>query len=177
MAELKDLSNELLLLVVSCLTTGDKADVQALLNVCLTSQRLCDIAQPALYTCARIPSSEPDPLKQLKIFLLSILQYPDLAEAPRELALNNDFGIGYEWPALQQDPYFMDLSASVVGHPNEIDPELCYRPLAIEALSRLPNLEHLHFTADIEPPYSLLQNMHRSQAEDSILSKLKTFHL
>ncbi|EOA81726.1 uncharacterized protein SETTUDRAFT_99548 [Exserohilum turcica Et28A] len=44
-------------------------------------------------------------------------------------------------------------------------------------LARLPNLRHLHLTTQIEAPRSLMQRMHEMQADLSILSKLKTFHL
>jgi len=177
MANLADLSNELLLIIVSYLTTGDDIDIQALFNLCRTSQRLLAIARPALYTCVRIAEPASDPLRSLEIFLRTLLERPDLTKATRELAVINDLGIPYEWPALQHDPYVMDLSFLISGHPNEIEPELCYRPLAMEVLSRLPNLQHLQVTAEIEPPYSLLQHMHQLQADSSILSKLKMFHL
>ena len=81
------------------------------------------------------------------------------------------------WPALGQDAVFMILSALIGGHPSEIEPELCYYPLAVQVLARLPNLQHLHFTAQIEAPRSLMQRIHVMQVEFSILSKLKTIHL
>jgi hypothetical protein len=177
MAKLVDLSTELLLIIVSYLATGNDIDTAALLNLCCTSRVLLDIALPALYSCVRIPETTPDPLKSLKCFIQTILQRPELAKATQELALLNDRGIRYEWPALQDDPYFMEISSLVCGHPREIEPELCYGPLAVEALARLPNLRHIRFTAEIEPPRALLERVHRLQSESGILSKLKTFHL
>jgi hypothetical protein len=135
------------------------------------------VARPALYTCVRLAEPAPDPLKPLKIFLRTILAHPSLAKETQKLALTNDRGIRYEWPALQKDPYFMDLSCSIGGHSSEIEPDLCYYPLAVEVLTRLPNLQHIRITAEIESPHSLLERMHEVQAQTSIFSKLKTFHL
>jgi hypothetical protein len=177
MAKLADLSNELLFIVVSFLTTGTDIDIQALYNLCRTSRGLLGVARPALYSCVSITEPFGDPLKPLKIFLRTMLEHPELSKATEELALINDRAIRYEWPALQDDSDFMDLSARIGGYPSEVDPELCHRPLAVEVLARLPNLQHLHFTANIEAPRSLLQHIHRLQEESSILSKLKTFHL
>ncbi|KAF2831237.1 hypothetical protein CC86DRAFT_463177 [Ophiobolus disseminans] len=177
MANLTDLSNELLLIIASYLTTGTVVDTQALSNLCLTTRGLLSIAQPALYTCIEIREPPGDPLKPLKSFLKTLLGRPELGEAAQELALTNDRAIRYEWPALQHDPYFMDISEAVGGHPHEIEPELCYHPLAVEVLARLPNLRSLRFTANIEAPRSLLQYTHQLQADSNILSKLKTFQL
>ncbi|KAF2125382.1 hypothetical protein P153DRAFT_425802 [Dothidotthia symphoricarpi CBS 119687] len=41
----------------------------------------------------------------------------------------------------------------------------------------LINDRHLHFTAQIEAPCTLLERVHELQADSSIFSKLKTFHL
>jgi hypothetical protein len=177
MAKLVDLSNELLLIIVSYLATGDDIDTKTLFNLCRTSRVFLDIAQPALYTCVRIAEPTPDPLKPLKIFLQTLLERPSLAKSTQKLALINDRGIRYEWPVLQNDPYFMGLSSLIGSRSSEIEPDLCYYPLASEVLARLPNLQHLRFTAEIEPPRSLLERIHQLQAETSILSKLKTFHL
>jgi hypothetical protein len=177
MAKLVDLSNELLLIIVSYLATGDDVDSTALFNLCLTSRALLIVARPALYTCVRLAEPAPDPLKSLKVFLKTILAHPSLAKETQTLALINDRGIRYEWPALQKDPHFIDLSSSIGGHPSEIEPDLCYYPLAVEVLTRLPNLQHIRFTAEIESPHSLLERMHELQAQTSVFSKLKTFHL
>ncbi|KAF2182371.1 hypothetical protein K469DRAFT_636697 [Zopfia rhizophila CBS 207.26] len=101
MAKLADLSNELLLNIVSYLATGDDIDVKTLLNLCRTSRLLLDIAQPALYTCVRIAEPAADPLKPLKIFLRTLMERPSLTKATQELALINDRGIRYELPNLQ----------------------------------------------------------------------------
>jgi hypothetical protein len=177
MAKLVDLSNELLLIIVSYLVTGDDIDNKTLLNLCRTSRVFLDIAQPALYTCVWIAEPTPDPLKPLKVFLRTLLERPSLTKSTRKLALINDRGIRYEWPGLQHDSYFIGLSSLIGGHSFEIEPDLCYYPLAAEVLARLPNLQHIRFTAEIEPPRSLLERVHQLQAETSILSKLKTFHL
>jgi hypothetical protein len=177
MAGLVDLSNELLLIVVSYLSTGDPIDSIALLNLCRTSRALLDIAQPALYTHVRLAEPTPDPLKPLKSFLRTILERPSLAKETQSLSLINDRGIRYEWPGLRYDPYFMDLSSLIGGHPSEIEPNLCYRPLAVEILARLPNLQHIRFTAEVAPPRSLLEHIRNLQDQGPTLSKLKTFHL
>jgi hypothetical protein len=177
MAKLVDLSNELLLIIVSYLATGDDVDSTALFNLCLTSRAFLIVARPALYTCVRLAEPAPDPLKSLKVFLKTILAHPSLAKETQTLALINDRGIRYEWPALQKDPQFIDLSSSIGGHPSEIEPDLCYYPLAVEVLTRLPNLQHIRFAAEIESPHSLLERMHELQAQTSVFSKLKTFHL
>ncbi|EMD97553.1 hypothetical protein COCC4DRAFT_148009 [Bipolaris maydis ATCC 48331] len=44
-------------------------------------------------------------------------------------------------------------------------------------LPRLPNLQHIHFTAQIEAPRALMHHIYEMQIDRSILSKLKTFHL
>jgi hypothetical protein len=177
MVKLVDLPNELLLNVASWLMTTDPADIRSLYSLCRASRALLKILLPALYTCVRISETPSDPLKFMKCFLRTILQHPELAKETQTLALTNDRGIRYEWPFLQQDPFFMDLSFLIHGHAGEIEPELCYCPLAAEVLTRLPNLQHIHFTAEIEPPRALLERVHQLQSETSILSKLKTFHL
>lgn len=177
MARLTDLSNELLLDITFYLSTSDEADVRALLHLCHTSRLLFGVVQPALYTCVRIVESATDPLVHLKLFPRTLIECPSLAQITKELALFNDRGVHYEWPALQHDAVFMELSALTGGHPSEIEPELCYYPLAVQVLARLSNLQHLHFTAQIEAPRSLMHHIHEMQATLSILSKLKTFHL
>lgn len=177
MAKLADLSNEIILHVVSYLTTGNEPDVEALFHLCRTSHRLFDIAQPALYTCVKLVEPAAEPLGPLKKFLRTVIERPSLAGETQQLALFNDRGVRYEWPSLGNDVIFMELSALIGGHSAEIEPELCYYPLALEVLARLPNLQHLFLTAQIEHPHSLLQRVHNLQAELSVLSKLKTFHL
>lgn len=71
----------------------------------------------------------------------------------------------------------MELSALIGVHPSEIEPELCYYPLAVQVLARLPNLQHIHFTAQIEAPRALMDRIYEMQNGRSILSMLKTFHL
>ncbi|KAH9882990.1 hypothetical protein J1614_000356 [Plenodomus biglobosus] len=177
MARITDLSNELLLGITFYISTSDGSDVRALLHLCQTSRLLFGVAQPALYTCVRIVESATDPLLHLKLFLRTLIECPSLAQKIKELALLNDRGVRYEWPALKHDAVFMELSALIGGHPSEIEPELCYYPLAVQVLARLPNLQHLHFTAQIEAPRSLMHRLYEMQADLSILSKLKTFHL
>ena len=111
MAKLVDLSNELLLIIISYLAMGDDIDSKTLFNLCLASRMFLDVAQPALYTCVRIAEPAPDPLKPLKGFLRTLLERPSLTKSTQKLALINDRGILYEWPGLQHDPYFMDLSS------------------------------------------------------------------
>lgn len=177
MARITHLSNEILLYITSCLTTGDDDDVKTLLHLCYTSRMLLNVAQPALYECVRISESNLDPLVTIKLFLRTVTERPSLAQQTRKLALFNDRGVRYEWPALAQDAIFMELSTLIGGYMSEIEPELCYCPLAVHVLARLPNLEHLHLTAQIEAPRSLMHCIHQMQADLSILSKLKTFHL
>jgi hypothetical protein len=177
MARITDLSNELLFNVVFYLSTGYRSDVKTLFHLCQTSRMLFEVAQPALYTCVRIIESAADPLAHLKLFLRTLIQCPSLAKKTKELALINDFPVCYEWPALEHDVVFMELSALIGGHNFGIVPELCYYPLDVQVLARLPNLEHFHYTAQIEAPRSLMHCMHEMQANFSILSKLKTFHL
>ena len=62
MARITDLSNEVLLTIVLYLTTGDVADVRALLQLCRTSHLLFAVAQPALYAHVRIPEPVSEPL-------------------------------------------------------------------------------------------------------------------
>jgi hypothetical protein len=117
-------------------------------------------------------------LTPLKLFLQTCIECPELAKKTRELTLFNDRGIRYEWPDLGRDETFMRLSALVGGHNGEIEPELCYKPLAIHLLARLPNLQHLRLTAQIESPRALLKQMHEMRSADpSFLAKLKTFQL
>jgi len=177
MARITDLSNELLLNITFYLSTSDGSDVRTLLYLCYTSRLLFGVAQPALYTCVRIVESATDPLVHLKLFLRTLIEFPSLAQKTKELALFNDRTVRYEWPALKHDAVFMKLSALIGGHPSEIEPELCYHPLAVQVLARLPNLQHLHFTAQIEAPRSLMHRIYEMQADLSILSKLNTFHL
>lgn len=177
MAKITDLSNELLINITSYLSTGDEYAVKTLLYLCRTSRVLLGVAQPALYTSVRIVESTTDPLIHLKLFLRTVIECPSLAQKTKELALFNDHGVRYDWPALEHDAVFMELSALIGGHSFEIEPELCYYPLAVQILARLPNLRHLHLTTQIEAPRSLMQRMHEMQADLSILSKLKTFHL
>ena len=177
MARITDLSNKLLLEIAFWLSTGLECDIRALLRLCYTSRMLYDVAQPALYTRVRMTEYAPDSLANLKLFLWTLLDYPSSAQKTKELALFNDRRFRYVWPALGQDAVFMNLSAFIGGHPSEIEPELSYYPLAVQVLARLPNLQHLHSTAQIEAPRSLMQRIHEMQVEFSILSKLKTFHL
>lgn len=177
MTRITALSNELLLKITFYLSTSDESDVSALLHLCHTSRLLFNAAQPALYTCVRIVESAPDPLLHLKLFLRTLIQRPPLAQITKELTLCNDRGIRYEWPALGDDAVFMTLSTLIGGCPAEIEPELWYYPLAVQVLARLPNLQHLHFTAQIEAPRALMHRIHELQAASPIFSKLKTFHL
>jgi hypothetical protein len=177
MVQLTDLSNEILFNIVAYLTTGNDTEVQTLLHLCRTSHRLRDIAQPALSTTVTIAEPAGEPLRSLKTFLKVCLNRPSLAKRTQELALFNDRRVSYEWPALGHDTDFMELSSLIGGHPGEIEPELCYHPLAVEVLTRLPNLQHLHLTAQIEPPRALLKRMHQLRAESFFFSKLTTFHL
>ncbi|XPS81707.1 hypothetical protein M3J09_013635 [Ascochyta lentis] len=175
MAKLTDFSNELLLDVVSHLTTSNASDVKALLHLCRTSRALCNVALPALYTSVRIAESQPDPLNRMKLFLRTIIECPSLARETEELALTNDRGVRYEWPGLQHDAAFMELSALIGRNQGEIEPELCYCPLAAFVLARLPKLQHLHFTAQIEQPRALLRHMHEMEADSGCLGSLKSF--
>lgn len=178
MAKLSDLSNELLLCIVAYLTTGGASDVQALLRLCRTSRALAAVAQPALYTCVQIAEPKTDPLRTLKLFLTTSIERPELAKKTRELILFNDRGIRYKWPDLGRDDTFMRLSALIGGHDGEIEPELCYKPLALYVFARLPNLQHVHLKAQVEHPHALLKQMHEMRAADtSFLAELKTFHL
>jgi hypothetical protein len=177
MARITDLSTELLLHIIFYLSAGDAYDIRALSYLCSTSQLLFRVAQPALYSSIRIVESRTDPLIHLKLFLRTLLEHPSLAQHTKELALFNDRGVRYEWPAFEQDTTFMELLALIGGHTSEIEPDLCYHPLAAQVLARLPNLQHLQFTAQIEAPRSLMHRIHEMQADFSILSKLKTFHL
>lgn len=177
MAGITDLSTELLLNIIFYLSAGDVSDVRALFYLCHTSRMLFDVAQPALYSRVRIFESETDPLVHLKLFLRTLTEHPLLAQKTKELALFNDRVMHYEWPALEHDAIFMGISALIGGHASEIEPDLCYYPLAVQVLARLPNLQHLHFTAQIEAPRSLMHRIHEIQADLSTLSNLKTFHL
>lgn len=177
MAGITDLSTELLLNIILYLSTGDASDVRALFYLCHMSRMLFNVAQPALYSCIRLVESATDPLVHLKLFLRTLTEHPLLAQKTKELALYNDRGVRYEWPALEHDAIFMELSALIGGHASEIEPDLCYYPLAVQVLARLPNLQHLQFTAQIEAPRCLMHRIHEMRADSSILSKLKTFHL
>jgi hypothetical protein len=177
MARITDLSTELLLNIIFYLSAGDAYDIRALSHLCSTSQLLFYVAQPALYSSIRIVESRTDPLIHLKLFLRTLLEHPSLAQHTKELALFNDRGVRYEWPAFKQDTIFMELLVLMGGHTSEIEPDLCYYPLAAQVLARLPNLQHLHFTAQIEAPRSLMHRIYEMQADFSILSKLETFHL
>jgi hypothetical protein len=177
MARITNLSTELLLHIIFYLSAGDTYDIKALSHLCHTSQLLFHVAQPALYSSVRIVESRTDSLLRLKLFLRTLLEHPSLAQQTKELALFNDRGVRYEWPALEQDTISMELLALIGGHTSEIEPDLCYHPLAVQVLVRLPNLQHLQFTAQIEAPRSLLHRIYEMQAGFSILSKLKTFHL
>jgi len=176
MARLPELPNELLLNIVSHLI----GDAKSLQNLCLTSRLFLAVAQPALYTCVQIVEAASDPLMHMKSFLSTLLRRPSLAKATQELYLINDLGVRYEWPALGNDTQFMEISSFVGGHPSEIEPNLCYYPLAVEVLARLPNLRHLHLTAQIEHPHALFHRLHELQslqADTSILRNLRTIHL
>lgn len=177
MAKITDLSNELLLNIVSYLTTGDASDVKALLHLCRTSHQLFAAAQPALYT--HVPIAEPisELLAPLKLFLRTLLEHPSLARKTQDLTLSNDLGVRYEWPTLGHDAVFMEISALIGGFSGEIEPELCYYPFAVHILARLPNLQHLHLTAKIEAPSSLVQRLHEMRKNTAFLSRLKTFDL
>ncbi|KAI8938077.1 hypothetical protein NX059_005748 [Plenodomus lindquistii] len=177
MTNIANLSTELLLNIVSHLTTGHQTDVRALLSTCLTSRRYSDVALPALYTCVRVPEPVAEPLGPLKLFLRTLIQHPSLAKNTRELALINDLGVRYDWPALEHDTVFMDIAALIFGQPLELEPEFCYHPFAIQVLARLPNLEHIHFTAQIEQPRALLRRIHELRVKAPFLPKLRTFHL
>lgn len=177
MARITDLSNEILLDIISYLTTSDDSNVRTLSHLCRTSRSLCGVAQPALYSCVRIVESATDPLLHLKLFLWTLIECPSLAQKTKEFALYNDRGLRYEWPALEQDAVFMELSALIGGHSSEIEPELFYYPLAVQVLARLPNLQHIHFTAQIEAPRALMHRIYEMQVDLLIFSKLKTFHL
>lgn len=175
--ELSDLSNEILINIFSHLQPGDDLDTTPLLNLCLTSRRLASIAQPALYTDVRIRETTPDPLRYLKLFLINILKIPSLGRATRELSLVNDRDVRSEWPVVTSDAQFMSICELIGGYKNEIEPDICCSPLAVEVLSRLPNLEKLHVRAEIEPPVALVKWMHERQRSVGMFSRLKTFHL
>jgi hypothetical protein len=178
MTKLTDLSNEILFSIVAYFTSGDASDVEALLNLCRTSRTLVAVARPALYTCVQLTEPAPDPLKTLKLFLKTSIECPELAKKTRELILFNDRGIRYEWPNLGCDDTFMRLSALIGGQDGDIEPELCYKPLALYVLARVPNVHHVHLEAQIEHPRALLKHMHEKRDGDtSFLAKLKTFHL
>ncbi|EUC30758.1 hypothetical protein COCCADRAFT_103024 [Bipolaris zeicola 26-R-13] len=136
MARITDLSNEILLDIISYLTTSDDSNVRTLSHLCRTSRSLCGVAQPALYSCVRIVESATDPLLHLKLFLWTLIECPSLAQKTKEFALYNDRG-----------------------------------------LPRLPNLQHIHFTAQIEAPRALMHRIYEMQVDLLIFSKLKTFHL
>ncbi|KAH6628996.1 hypothetical protein C7974DRAFT_393591 [Boeremia exigua] len=178
MAKLVELSDEIVLVIISYLITDEESKVGALLSLCRTSRRLVNLAQPALYACVRIKEPEGDPLKPLKSFLWTVLTRPLLARQTRALALTNDRAICYDWPRLEHDEVFIDICVLIRGRPFEIDPDFCYHPLAVHTLAQLPNLRHFEFTAEIEHPRALLQRMHTLRCEDALfLSKLETFHL
>ncbi|KAF2635128.1 hypothetical protein P280DRAFT_474044 [Massarina eburnea CBS 473.64] len=177
MTTLIDLPNELLLSITSHFTTGNEIDVTTLLSLCRTSRLLRYIAQPALYTCVRISEPEDDPLRPLKIFLKTLLQRPALAKVNRELDIVNDRELGHDRPALREDECFMEISALIGGYSSEINPDLCFFPLAVEVLARLPNLQHLRLTCEIAHPGYLLGQLHHLRASGTILSELKTFRL
>lgn len=178
MAKLVDLSDELILIIISYLTTVERPEIEALLSLCRTSRLLLNVVQPALYASVRIEEPEGDPLKSLKSFLWTVLTRPSLARQTQTLALTNDRAIRYDWPRLEHDEVFINLSVLIRGQPLEIDPDFCYHPLAVQILAQLPNLRHFEFTAQIEHPRALLQRMHSLRTEDAFfLSNLKTFHL
>jgi hypothetical protein len=181
MVKLIDLPNELLLNITSCLTTGHEIDIKTLYSLCRTSRAFLKIALPALYVCVRIVETTNDPLQSLKCFLRTILQYPELAKKTQRLALADNRGIRYKGPALHWHTPFLDSSPVIEGETlevaPEVDPELYHGSLAVEVLGKLPNLQHICFTAEVKPPKEMLECIHQMQKDDSILSKLKSFHL
>jgi hypothetical protein len=177
MARLIDLPNELLLDVASCLTTGDGIDVRTLYSLCRTSRTFLKIALPALYVCVRIIETTNDPLQSLKCFLRTILQYPELAEKTQRLAIADNRGVRYEGPALLWHTPFLDSSPVKEGEGVQVDSDLYYGSLVVDVLGNLPNLQHICFTAEVKAPKEILECIHQMQRDDSILSKLRSFHL
>jgi hypothetical protein len=168
MARFTDLSNELLFLIASFLTTGE--DSQSLSYLCLTSHRLLAIAQPALYTNVQIAEWPQDPLKLMAKFLLTLFERPDLAKVTEKLSFINEHCVQYgRLNGRNEDALYTHLTKEEL--------QLFEKPLAVALLSRLPNLKHLCYTAELGSSYSLLRHIHDLQRDTCALSKLETFHL
>jgi hypothetical protein len=172
MAKLTDLSNELLFHIASFLMTGE--DSQSLSNLCITSHRLLAIAQPALYTNVHIAELAEDPLKLMTRFLLTISECPNLAKATQELSFINDHCIRYDKLDSQDGTC---PAASIYARPSRTRLPIFEELLAAAILSRLPNLKHICYTAELGASYPLLRHNHELQRDTGALAKLETFHL
>lgn len=162
------LSNELLFLIAFSPTTG--GDSQSISCLCLTSHRLLAIAQPALYTNIQIASLPQDPLKLMTKLLLTLLEPPDLAKATQKLSCINDYCVQYgRLNSRNEDALYPYLTKEEF--------QLFEKSLAVALLSRLPNLKHLCYTAELGSSYPLLRHICDLQRDTCALSKLETFHL
>lgn len=174
MAGLTDLSNELLFDIVSHLSTGNRSDGVALVQLCQTSHRLLDIAQPALYTSIAIAESRC--LSSLRSLRRTLIQQPSLADKTTKLALFHNAGVNDEWDDISQNAILRELPTSI-NYLFEKKSDLCYYGLAVDVLARLPNLQHLRFTAATDSPWLLLERLREVRRDAAILSELETFHL
>jgi len=175
MAGLTDLSNELLVIIASFLAA--RKDSLALSKLCLTSHRLLAIAQPALYSSVRLSNPPEEPLRPMKSFLLTVLSQPELAKATQELSFINDNHLHYEWPIRLDESYAIGLFAAISKADYDATSRNDRSPLVVALLSRLPNLKHICYTAEVPLPYILLNATFEMQEEIGILSRLESFHL
>ncbi|KKK22515.1 hypothetical protein P175DRAFT_0468530 [Aspergillus ochraceoroseus IBT 24754] len=95
MASFLNFPDEILLLIVSSLDTF--RDSRALLSVCLTSKKLCAIAQSVLYTeysrsihchCCHGEKTKPGRLIPFIYFIRTLISRPDLAARVRSIAID-----------------------------------------------------------------------------------------
>lgn len=155
-----------------------------LLNLCLSSRLLCNLARPFLYSSVHLAQSTPDPLRNVKAFLRTILRNEGLARCVRKVGVVGEGRVGFDWQAIKGDLCFMEVlrlmgregkegEGEEVGVGVEIEPDVCYYPLVVEVLRRLPELEEVEITAEVEQPRGLLGRMHEVQRERGVWRGLR----
>ncbi|KAF2266667.1 hypothetical protein CC78DRAFT_577979 [Lojkania enalia] len=187
MPRLLDIPAELLDNIVSNFKYSSSTDTAPLISLCRTCRRLRNVAQPILHTLVKIHiprDSERGYISKLQgslwCFTSTILSRPDLARKVKALSIPTDPEMSAMF-LMSREKEFLEhfFPTNCPGIPKGGLREISLDDLAWIILSRLENLEEVHFNMiKLPPPRALIRRIATAREmkgdnEDPLLASLK----
>ncbi|KAJ4290941.1 hypothetical protein N0V90_010137 [Kalmusia sp. IMI 367209] len=178
MADPRPLPTEIFLNVASQLADSESIDTATLHHLCLTSRFLRDVAQPVLFTYVYLPITFRHTLRQLYLFIRTLIDRPTLGKHVKQLNLLTDV----RFKGTREDignKYWREAGILPQRLFNSLEPsnESDYPVLVDAILTKVPNLESLALRTWWGQPVKILDQIAERRVTDDFLPKLKTFHV